>query len=82
MDVFSVDFTQQELSVLRQSLDTITLQGKDAKFVATLQVKLESEIVEISNMLGKQAAQKQEELQQAIQQEAIKTKRSSAKTSE
>jgi len=82
MDVFSVDLTQQEISVLRQSLDTITLQGKDAKFVATLQVKLESELIEIANMLGKQAVQKQEELQQAIEREATKTRRSSTKTSE
>lgn len=47
MDMFSIDLTPQEISVLRQSLDTITLSGKDAKFIASLQIKLEQELGEI-----------------------------------
>jgi hypothetical protein len=34
-------FTQAELSLLRQSLDVITITGKDAKYVAQLQEKIE-----------------------------------------
>lgn len=51
MDQFSVNFTQHELSVLRQSLDVINLQGKDAKFIAMLQIKLESELDQITKIL-------------------------------
>jgi hypothetical protein len=47
MDMFSINLTPQEISVLRQSLDTITLSGKDAKFIASLQIKLEQELGEI-----------------------------------
>ena len=37
-------FTINEIQLLRQSLDIITIQGKDAKLVAALQVKLEEQI--------------------------------------
>lgn len=54
MDQFSVNFTQQELSVMRQSLDVINLQGKDAKFIAMLQIKLESELEQIAKIIQSQ----------------------------
>ena len=37
-------FTTQELSILRQALDTITLLGKDAKYIASIQIKIEQEL--------------------------------------
>lgn len=40
--------TLQDLGVLRQALDTITLTGKDAKYIADLQNRLEQEILKIS----------------------------------
>jgi len=52
MDLVSIDFTSNEISVLRQALDTITLTGKDAKFIASLQLKLENEILEIQKHLN------------------------------
>lgn len=52
MDMFSIDLTPQEISVLRQSLDTITLSGKDAKFIASLQIKLEQELGEIQKQIN------------------------------
>ena len=52
MDMFSIDLTPQEISVLRQSLDTITLSGKDAKFIASLQIKLEQELGEIQKQVN------------------------------
>lgn len=52
MDMFSINLTPQEISVLRQSLDTITLSGKDAKFIASLQIKLEQELGEIQKQLN------------------------------
>jgi len=36
---------------LRQALDIITITGKDAKTIAGLQIKLESEIAEIAKMI-------------------------------
>ena len=59
MDIFSIDLTPQEISILRQSLDIITLTGKDAKTIASLQIKLESEIAEIAKMMdAKQSVKK------------------------
>jgi len=57
-------FTLMELQLLRQSLDVITIAGKDAKTVATLQTKLEKVISD--------EIKKQEELNQFIAQEANK----------
>ena len=41
-------FNIVELQLMRQSLDVITIVGKDAKTVATLQTKLEEAIQEES----------------------------------
>jgi hypothetical protein len=48
MDLFSIDLTPQEISICRQALDIITITGKDAKTIAGLQMKLESEIANIA----------------------------------
>jgi len=59
MDLFAIDFTPQEISILRQALDIITITGKDAKTIAGLQMKLESEIAEIAAQIdSKQPAKK------------------------
>jgi hypothetical protein len=59
MDLFAIDFTPQEISILRQALDIITITGKDAKTIAGLQIKLESEIAEIASQLdSKQTTKK------------------------
>jgi len=50
MDIFSIELTLPEIQTLRQSLDVITIAGKDAQFLAALQIKLESEIQQIANM--------------------------------
>ena len=34
MDIFSIDVTHNELTFLRQSLDVVSVSGKDAKFLA------------------------------------------------
>lgn len=56
MDIFTVDLTLSELVMLRQSLDFVTIPGKDAKQFAALQIKLETEIEEVQRLLatGKQ----------------------------
>lgn len=72
MDIFAIDLTPTELSVLRQSLELITITGKDAKFIANLQIKLENEMTEIQNIKTKQEQKKQKELQEVLKAEAKK----------
>ena len=40
-EIFSIDLTLNELNFIRQSLETVTIQGKDAKFLVSLQMKLD-----------------------------------------
>jgi len=63
MDLFSVDFTLNELIFIRQASDVVNITGKDAKFLANLQNKLEHEITEINNMMSEK---KTAELEKAI----------------
>lgn len=72
MNIFSVDFTVGELQIMRQSLDAITISGRDAKVIANLQMKLESEIASIQQMLQEAEQQKQAELAKAIEGEKKK----------
>jgi len=37
-----------ELKLIRASLDVVTIQGKDAKYMANLQLKVEKHIEELS----------------------------------
>jgi len=73
MDIFSIDVTLNELAFIRQSLDIVTVSGKDAKFLAGLQHKVEQNISEITAMLQQQEDQKQKELQQFIESEHKKS---------
>lgn len=78
MNLFSIDLSPNEIAVLRQSLDIITIPGKDAKFIANLQQKLEHELSEISNMVNTQEQQKQAELDAFIKAEAKKAAKAAA----
>ena len=79
MNIFSIDLTLQEITLMRQSLDVITITGKDAKFVGNLQYKLESEIQQIQKAIQSQELQKQQELEAAVKAEARKQKREELK---
>ena len=72
MNLFSIDLSPNEVAVLRQSLDVITIPGKDAVFIATLQQKLDHELNEIGKALNAQEQQKQVELDAFIKAEAKK----------
>jgi hypothetical protein len=63
MDIFSIDVTLTELIFLRQASDIVSITGKDAKFLANLQTKLEDEITQIQLI---QEEQKMQELTKAI----------------
>jgi hypothetical protein len=72
MNIFAVDFTHAELNFLRQALETIPIQGRDAKFCASIQIKLEQELEEITQMIKAEEEAKMLGLQQIIQHEEAK----------
>lgn len=76
MDIFSVDFTLNELAFIRQSLDVVSISGQDAKFLAGLQIKVEQEIKEAQELLQQEEIKKKKELEQIV---AAETKPSKVK---
>ena len=75
MNLFSLDLTHSELNFIRQSLETVNIQGKDAKFCANLQLKLEHELEEITRMIKEEEQNKNVTLQQILQTEEVKLTR-------
>jgi hypothetical protein len=73
MNIFSVDFSHAELNFLRQALETVPIQGRDAKFCASIQIKLEQELEQITQMIKSEEEQKMFGLQNIIQSEEQKT---------
>lgn len=63
MDIFSIDVTPAEIAFMRQALDLVQISGKDAKFLAGLQMKLESEYAQIQQIKNQEEIKKQTELQ-------------------
>ena len=76
MNIFSIDVTLNELTFIRQSLDVVSVSGKDAKFLANLQSKIEQEIQEAQVMLQEEELKKRKDLEQLIlsEQKVGKTK--------
>ena len=73
MNIFAVDFSHAELNFIRQALETVPIQGRDAKFCASIQIKLEQELEEITRMLKAEEEAKMLGLQQIVQHEEEKT---------
>jgi hypothetical protein len=73
MEIFSVDFSPNELNFLRQALDLVTVKGTDAKFLAGLQLKLENELAEIAKILEQENTSKATSLEQIIASENQKS---------
>jgi hypothetical protein len=69
MDLFEINLTFNELTFLRSALDPISIQGRDARFVASLQIKLEHEIEEVKRMLQEAEVSKVKDLQEAIKED-------------
>jgi hypothetical protein len=69
MEIFSIDVTHNELAFIRQSLEIVTVSGKDAKFLATLQVKIENELAQIEQMKQAEEQKKRKGLQELMNQE-------------
>jgi hypothetical protein len=72
MDIFSIDLTHNEIVFIRQSLDLPTISGRDAKFLANLQAKLESEIIQIEQLKAEEQQKKAEALQKIIEDDQKK----------
>jgi hypothetical protein len=53
MEVYSIEITPKEIAFIRQAIDLVNILGKDAKFVADLQTKLENEILQIQKESSK-----------------------------
>ena len=75
MNIFSIDLTQNEITFLRQALDLVTIKGTDAKFLANLQIKLESELAQILEILQQEEEVKQQSLQDIVSREEKKSKK-------
>jgi hypothetical protein len=58
MNIFSIDLTHPEINFIRQALETVSIQGRDAKFCANLQLKLEHELEEITRMIKEEEQNK------------------------
>jgi hypothetical protein len=74
MNIFSIDLTHPEINFIRQALETVSIQGRDAKFCANLQLKLEHELEEITRMIKEEEENKILGLQQIIESEQPKTR--------
>jgi hypothetical protein len=72
MNIFSIDLTHPEINFIRQALETVSIQGRDAKFCANLQLKLEHELEEITRMIKSEEEAKMLGLQQLIETEEPK----------
>ena len=69
MDLFKIDISINELLFIRQSLDVVSITGKDAKFLAGLQINIENKILEIQKLIEDN---KNKALQQAVLQDQEK----------
>ena len=74
MNIFSIDLLHSEINFIRQALETVNIQGKDAKFCANLQLKLEHELAEIARMIKEEEQNKMLGLQQIIESEQPKSR--------
>jgi hypothetical protein len=72
MNIFSIDFSHAELNFIRQSLETVPIQGRDAKFCASIQIKIEQELEQIIQFIKNEEEAKMLGLQQIVNNEMIK----------
>jgi hypothetical protein len=82
---YPLELTIDEITLLRQSLDLITISGKSAKLVAGMQDKCEEALFQIQMNIQIQEQEriqieqeKQQQLEALLAKEAKKTSRTSA----
>lgn len=66
MDIIQSDltFSPEELTFIRQVIDLATINAKDAKFVANIQIRIEQELQQIQEMKNQQEADKIRQLEE------------------
>ena len=73
MYIVSIDLQPGELNFIRQALDLVTVKGTDAKFLASLQIKFETELAEVQKMMEQEEVLKQEGLKKIMAAESSKS---------
>lgn len=66
MDIIQSDltFSEAELTFIRQCIDLATINAKDAKFVANIQIRIEQELQQIQDMKNHEEAEKRRQLEE------------------
>lgn len=68
MTIYSLDnITLREAKALRKALDFIPITGIDATFIAVLQNKISTQVVEIENHIKSEENQKQSSLKEIVE---------------
>jgi len=73
MYIVSMELQPVELNFIRQALDLVTVKGTDAKFLASLQIKFETELAEVQKMMEQEEISKQEGLKKIMAAESSKS---------
>lgn len=60
----TLTFEINELTFLRQVIDLATISAKDAKFVASIQTKIERELQQIQDLQNQHEADKRRQLEE------------------
>lgn len=74
MDIITgtLELNERELVFVRQALDIVQIQGKDAPFLSTLMYKVEQELKEVYELTNKSQQTKVQGLQEALNRDATK----------
>lgn len=66
MDIIcsTLEFSENELMFIRQTIDLATISAKDAKFVAQIQIKIEEEIQQINDLKNQEEVEKRRQLEE------------------
>ena len=67
----TLELTEKELIIIRQSLDIVQIYGKDAPFLAGIMYKVEEELRQMHALAESAEIEKAAALQQAIAQDKI-----------
>lgn len=82
--LYPIEFSLEELTLLRQSLDLIQISGKSAKMVAGLQEKFEEGLFQVKTNLQiqeQERIQAEEEKQKQLEALMAREAKKAAKTS-
>ena len=73
MDIFSIGLTHNEIVFIRQTLELPSISGRDAKFLASLQTKIENELAEIERIKAEEEQKKAKSFQEIVEADQLKS---------